>query len=167
MIKADNLQLIGEFRVASGQAIVGDPCYLEDWIPWDQETVAWDEKDNKGGEYGYLGACNATLKKGFGELGNQEECDLCEGKGIRTDENGVKIGMDKKKLSTKQSQKLGRSIGFCNGCEGVGKNDHHKAVAFSTGYGDGLYPVYANINEDGRVGLIVIDFTGEYFTEEN
>lgn len=113
MIKADNLQLIGEFRVDSGQAIVGDPCYLEDWIPWDKETVAWEEKDNKSGEYGYLGACNATLAKGFGQIG-----------------------------------------GF-------------NAVAFSTGYGDGLYPVYANFNEDGRVGLIVIDFTGEYFTEEN
>jgi len=30
MIKVDNLQLIGRFSVDSGQAIVGDPCYLED-----------------------------------------------------------------------------------------------------------------------------------------
>jgi hypothetical protein len=52
----------------------------------------------KVGEYGYLGACNATLGKGFGQLGGQN------------------------------------------------------AVAFSTGYGDGLYPVYADITEDGRVG---------------
>jgi hypothetical protein len=41
------------------------------------------------------------------------------------------------------------------------------AVAFSTGYGDGIYPVYADITEDGRVGMIVIDFTGEYNVEEN
>jgi hypothetical protein len=41
------------------------------------------------------------------------------------------------------------------------------AVAFSTGYGDGLYPVYADITEDGRVGMVVIDFTGEYEVEEN
>jgi hypothetical protein len=166
MIKANNLILIGQFSVHSGQAIVGDPCYLEDWKPWNPEEEKFESHVNKVGEYGYLGASNTTLKKGFGELGNQEECDLCEGKGIRTDENGVKIGMDKKKLSAKQSQKLGRSIGFCNGCEGVGKNDHHKAVAFSTGYGDGLYPVFADINEDGRVGLIVIDFTGEYDVED-
>jgi hypothetical protein len=112
MIKADNLQLIGQFAVDSGQAIVGDPCYLEDWKPWNSEEDNFEDHVNKVGEYGYLGACNATLGKGFGQLGN-------------------------------------------------------KAVAFSTGYGDGLYPVYANINEDGRVGLIVIDFTGEYDVEDN
>jgi hypothetical protein len=52
-----------------------------------------------------------------------EECDLCQGKGIRTDENGVKFGMDKQELSAEQSQKLSRRIGYCNGCEGVGKKE--------------------------------------------
>lgn len=112
MIEANNLTLIGEFSVDSGQAIVGDPCYLEDWKPWNADEVDFNDHANRVGEYGYLGACNATLGKGFGQLGNQ-------------------------------------------------------AVAFSTGYGDGLYPVYADITEDGRVGLIVIDFTGEYSKEEN
>jgi hypothetical protein len=112
MIKADNLTLIGQFSVDSGQAIVGDPCYLEDWKPWNSEVDNFDDHVNKVGEYGYLGACNATLGKGFGQIG--------------------------------------------------GAN----AVAFSTGYGDGLYPVYANITEDGRVGMVVIDFTGEYGVEE-
>jgi hypothetical protein len=50
-----------------------------------------------------------------------ENCDLCNATGIRTDENGVKFGMDKKELSAEQSEKLGRRIGYCNGCEGVGK----------------------------------------------
>ena len=31
-------------------------------------------------------------------------------------------------------------------------------VAFSTGYGDGVYPVTAHYNEDGRVSKITIDF---------
>jgi len=86
MISANNLHLIGQFSVDSGQAIVGDPCYLNNW---------------------------KTLGKGFGQLGGSS------------------------------------------------------AVAFSTGYGDGLYPVYADINEDGLIGLIVIDFTGEYEVEDN
>ncbi|MFN7322975.1 MAG: DUF4241 domain-containing protein, partial [bacterium] len=103
-----NVPLIGEVAVASGQAMGGDPCNLDDWKPWDSETVKFEEHKNKAGEYGYLGACEATIGKGFGQLGGAS------------------------------------------------------AVAFSTGYGDGLYPVYAHINEDGRVGLIVIDFTGEY-----
>jgi hypothetical protein len=113
MIKADNLTLIGQFSVDSGQAIVGDPCYLDEWKNWDRDVNKFEDHENSVGEYGYLGACNATLKKGFGQLG--------------------------------------------------GAN----AVAFSTGYGDGLYPVYANITEDGRVGLVVIDFTGEYDEEDN
>ena len=113
MIKVDNLQLIGEFSVDSGQAIVGDPCYLEDWKAWDSGAVNFEEHKNKAGEYGFLGACEATIGKGFGQLGGAS------------------------------------------------------AVAFSTGYGDGLYPVYAHMNEDGRVGLIVIDFTGEYDVSED
>lgn len=112
MIKADNLTLIGEFSVDSGQAIIGDPCYLDDWQPWNSEEHNFDDHPLHKGEYGYLGACNATLTKGFGQVG-----------------------------------------GF-------------SAVAFSTGYGDGLYPVYAQITEDGRVGLIVVDFTGEYTEEQ-
>jgi hypothetical protein len=113
MIKADNLTLIGQFSVDSGQAIIGDPCYLDEWKNWDRDVDKFEEHEKKVGEYGYLGACNATLKKGFGQLGGQS------------------------------------------------------AVAFSTGYGDGLYPVYADITEDGRVGLVVIDFTGEYEVEDN
>jgi len=34
-------------------------------------------------------------------------------------------------------------------------------VAFSTGYGDGYYPVYAELNDDGRVAKIVVDFIGD------
>jgi hypothetical protein len=113
MISVDNLTLIGEFSVDSGQAMVGDPCYLEEWKPWDSDKDNFEDHVNNVGQYGYLGACNATLGKGFGQLGGAS------------------------------------------------------AVAFSTGYGDGLYPVYANITEDGRVGMVVIDFTGEYDVEDN
>ena len=100
------MTLIGQFAVDSGQAIVGDPCYLEDWKPWNSDKEKFENHVNKVGEYSYLGACNATLGKGFGQLGNQ-------------------------------------------------------AVAFSTGYGDGLYPVYANINDDGRITKVVIIFDEE------
>lgn len=105
MIK-ESMTLIGEFAVDSGQAIVGDPCYLEDWKPWNSEIDNFEDHVNKVGEYGYLGACNATLEKGFGQLGTS-------------------------------------------------------AVAFSTGYGDGLYPVYASINSEGRITKVVIVFDEE------
>jgi hypothetical protein len=100
----ENFTLIGQFAVDSGQAMVGDPCYLDEWKNWDSEVDNFESHANKVGEYGYLGAANATLGKGFGQLGGDS------------------------------------------------------AVVFSTGYGDGLYPVYANINEDGRITKVVILF---------
>ena len=102
-----DLQYIGSFTVDSGQAMVGDPCYLDDWKPWDSEKEEFDQHPKHKGEYGYLGACNATLTEGYG--------DLALGTG----------------------------------------------VVFTTGYGDGIYPVYAKFNEDGRITKIVIDFESE------
>lgn len=104
-------QLIGYFAVDSGQAMIGDPCYLEEWIPWQSDKIAFDEHHNKVGEYGYLGACNATLTKGYGELN-----------------------------------------------KGSG-------VVFNTGYGDGMYPVYAEI-EDGRVQSITVNFVNDEDEEQ-
>ena len=102
-----DLQYIGSFTVDSGQAMVGDPAYLDDWKPWDEKKETFDEHPKHEGEYGYLGACNATLTQGYG--------DLALGTG----------------------------------------------VVFTTGYGDGIYPVYAKFNEDGRITKIVIDFESE------
>jgi hypothetical protein len=101
------MTLIGSFAVDSGQAMVGDPCYLDQWEVWDDKVDSFDEYANKAGSYGYLGSAQATLTKGYGELGISN------------------------------------------------------AVVFSTGYGDGIYPVYAEINDEGRVTRVVIDFVGE------
>lgn len=107
-IDRDELVRIGSFSVDSGQAMIGDPCYLDEWQPWNSEENNFADHVEKAGEYNYLGACGVTIEKGYGVLGN------------------------------------------------------NSAVAFSTGYGDGIYSVYAHINEDGRVGMILVDFTGEY-----
>ena len=106
MIDTKEMTYIGEFSVDSGQAIVGDPCYLDEWENWDNDEP-FDNHVQKKGQYGYLGACGVTLTQGYGILG------------------------------------MGR------------------AVAFTTGYGDGLYPVYAEFDENGRVAKVVIDFIGE------
>lgn len=100
---------IGQFAVDSGQAMIGDPCYLDTWKHWGSEIesgIPFDEHKNRKGEYGYLGACEATLGKGFGTL-----------------------------------------QGFTS-------------VVFRTGYGDGIYPVYAEM-DDGIVSKVIIDFIGE------
>lgn len=109
-ITLQDLTYAGSFAVDSGQAIVGDPCYLDKWEPWADGTEF--EHEESAGKYGYLGACGVTLKDGFGQLGNAD------------------------------------------------------AVAFSTGYGDGLYPVYVKLNDDGRVGMVIIDFDGDLDEED-
>ncbi len=110
-ITLQDLTYAGSFAVDSGQAMVGDPCYLDGWEPWANGTP-FDHEENAG-KYSYLGACGVTLKEGYGQLGNSS------------------------------------------------------AVAFSTGYGDGLYPVYVKLNDDGRVGMVIIDFDGELDDEQD
>ena len=109
MIDTDDLILAGHFAVDSGQAMVGDPCYIDNW-----DTNKNDEWNIEGkvGQYSYHGASATTLANSYGELG---------------------IG---------------------------------SAVVFNTGYGDGLYPVYVQINDDGRVSKVVIDFVGNMDLEE-
>ena len=100
----DGLVLAGTFGVDSGQAMVGDPCYLDQW----KTNVGEDwNLEGKVGDYSYQGASATTIEGNYGELG----------------------------IST--------------------------AVVFSTGYGDGLYPVYVKLNNDGRVSKVVIDFEGD------
>ena len=105
--------LIGRFAVDSGQAMIGDPCYLEEWTPWESDKVAFDEHHNKVGEYGYLGACNATMTTGYGEL-----------------KNGA-------------------------------------SVVFNTGHGDGVYPVYADIDDEGTIRSITVHFVNDDDDEDN
>jgi hypothetical protein len=100
----DNLIPAGYFSVDSGQAMVGDPCYLDQWKT--DEGLEWDLQ-GKIGQYSYQGASATTIENSYGELG---------------------IG---------------------------------SAVVFNTGYGDGYYPVFVQMNEDGRVSKVVIDFEGE------
>jgi len=105
-----DLTYAGSFAVDSGQAMVGDPCYLDKWKVWENGTPF--DHENHRGEYGYLGACNSTLTDNFGQLGSVD------------------------------------------------------AVVFSTGYGDGLYPVFVQVNSEGRVTKVVIDFDGDLDPDE-
>jgi hypothetical protein len=99
--------LIGRFAVDSGQAMIGDPCYLDDWKNWDRDVNKFEEHVDKVGEYGYLGACNATITNGYGEL------------------------------------------------------NQGSSVVFNTGWGDGVYPVYADIDDEGVIRSVTINFAND------
>lgn len=68
------------------------------------------------------GTCEAYEKqyrKELSELPN-ETCEQCDGTGIRTDNVGKEHGMDVKALSDDLASVLGRTTGWCNGCDGQG-----------------------------------------------
>jgi hypothetical protein len=108
-INIDGLILAGYFTVDSGQAMVGDPCYLDDWDT--NKNDEWN-LDGKEGQYSYHGASAVTIPNSYGELG------------------------------------------------------HAKAVVFNTGYGDGMYPVYVELDDELRVSKVLIDFMGALDEEQ-
>lgn len=103
-MKTKDLTYAGSVCVDSGQIMIGDPCYLNDWDP--NTNDEWNV-EGKQGEYSYFGACATTLNANVGELGTMT------------------------------------------------------SVVMSSGYGDGVYPVFVKFNEDGRVSMAVIDFDNE------
>ena len=50
----------------------------------------------------------------------REDCDLCNSTGIRTDEVGVEYGMPERELPVEMQILIGRTHGYCNGCNGEG-----------------------------------------------
>lgn len=53
-----------------------------------------------------------------------EDCQICEGTGIRTDELGVQAGWPEKELEPDIAIIVGRTKGSCNACGGVGKREN-------------------------------------------
>jgi hypothetical protein len=52
-----------------------------------------------------------------------QECRLCQGSGIRPDDEYVQ-GQDKKELKPEQAALYDRTHGWCNGCDGAGATPH-------------------------------------------
>jgi hypothetical protein len=53
----------------------------------------------------------------------RETCFICHGSGIRDDELGKENGQDTKELDPELAILLGRTHGWCNGCNGEGLRD--------------------------------------------
>jgi hypothetical protein len=60
------LQYAGMIAIDSGQAMVGDPAYLDEWDT--NKNEEWNI-EGKEGEYSYHGASATTLAKNYGQLG--------------------------------------------------------------------------------------------------
>jgi hypothetical protein len=76
-----NVSLVGHFSVDSGQAMIGDPCYLDEWNTNKDEEWNLEGKEN---QYSYQGASATTLKMDAGTLGDSTAVVLSTGYGDGT-----------------------------------------------------------------------------------
>jgi len=62
----------------------------------------------------------ADYREGLASL-PMVECEYCQATGIRTDTVGISMGMPTKELALEDSILFGRTHGYCNACDGFGK----------------------------------------------
>lgn len=103
-------------KVEHGHSNDGDGLDDEDSRALGTRLLA-DVKSGRCAEY------KAQYDKELSEL-PMSDCDLCDATGIRSDEVGVELGMPTKELDEIRKSVLGRTHGWCNACDGVGKEPH-------------------------------------------
>jgi Protein of unknown function (DUF4241) len=161
MPKSKTVQ-IGVVGVDSGQLLVCDPCYLgSEWQaekPGTRLNIGKVYQDIKGRKW----ACAMHRDDVENLFGSYEE-KLKQFKG-QTPNALIENGQWKELPDTNVTGEFSYR-GCCQAtCSEASagqlkyKLGHAGAgVAFSSGYGDGVYPVYATYNKEGRVVKVVID----------
>jgi hypothetical protein len=152
---------IGVVGVDSGQVLICDPCYIDS---------EWDSKDEYERDqifdvkfHGVVSVFDMgeALKNGINfmtPLKQYENMTMNElvkeglAKERKVRETGV-FGYNGCCRAT-SSKDLGGQLNYKMGHAGAG-------VAVSSGYGDGVYPVIAHYNKDGRVSKVEILFDDE------
>ena len=151
MVRKENEVLIGVVGVDSGQLMVVDPCYIDD--EWKKEPFDMKEK--------------AVFKDG-----HEEEIERCSERWweILEEINDGKIQLvpiPPKEMSNFSYNAVSHKTLSEEGYGQLNYNMGHPgvAVAFRSGIGDGVYPVYATIEEvDGwgeRIVEVRIDMMNE------
>lgn len=158
-------KLIGHVGVDSGQLILIDPCYVDSqWRStgkinavkfWGIGMDAVAEKLRK--TFGMhviveKRVCLILLKPGWDPKTMVEHVEIVA---KTMDEPVVCAPVEENTYSnvcglTGSEQRAG-ALPYVMGHEGL-------LVAFSTGYGDGLYPVFATYNEEGRIARVTVEF---------
>lgn len=134
---------LGSCGVDSGQLLVTDPCYLEDWEANEFE----DKRVYKDKQTGKLYEYRVNFENFESVLFDKKTVNqlILEGRLIE----------DKKTTDSSYSYNGACQTSIDN--EGGEIGIRNEGVVFRTGIGDGVYPVYARI-VDGRVAEIRIDF---------
>jgi hypothetical protein len=153
---------IGIVAVDSGQLVICDPCYIDS--EWDKKDAYYRDQfyDVKWAGRDYvIDMGDLIMNKGwtfsvpFRQFGGKTMNTLVR-QGLAVErprkETGVFGYNGCCKASTNENR--GGGLKFKMGHFGAG-------VAVSSGYGDGVYPVIAHYNKDGRVAKVEIKFIEE------
>ena len=135
--------LIGHVGVDSGSLVITDPCYIDS--EWKHEEFDWQEVAvHPDGKEEPIVRCS----KRWWELLEDINAGKIKLKDVKTDakHNFSYNACAKKTLSPPHYGQLNFKMGHA----GVG-------VAFSSGIGDGLYPVYAKIEKVDGLGLRIME----------
>lgn len=158
-----NRVYLGDVGVDSGQLMVCDPCYIDSQWQKEEFSAIRVFKDMETGTHWYHQWGTVSVPEGFRkfpgtfagpveECGNQSPNDLIQsGRWVEVDFEMVtnaNFSYQAVCAATSSPTKAG-ALRYELGHSGV-------AVAFSSGYGDGVYPVYGHYNKDGRIVKVEI-----------
>ena len=137
-------KVVGHVPVDTGQLMITDPCYLRDWEDNDFVSIRIYEKSDDP---------SVTLQWTVDFIGHDQVIKPYD----KTMNNLIAEGT----FVLREDTRPIRSFSYDSACRRTIRNGAGQvtdlAVATETGWGDGCYPVYANV-KDGRVMQLRIDF---------
>ena len=150
-MKKESTELLGMFGVDSGQVMIGDPCYLDNFVANNFEDIR-RHKHKKSGKVLQYGKDFTS----YTEIIPEYKKTMSE-----LNSNGEWIELPHPHAKDRSYSYRGSAMATIHGDGGElkGKTGAPFAlsVVSSTGFGDGVYPVYAT-KEDGRVKELTIKF---------
>jgi hypothetical protein len=149
-------KLLGYVGVDSGQLIITDPCYIDsEWQHKEFQDIRIYKHLKTKKIFQYANILTPKPINKHTELFRNYDEILSTNKTM----NQMMIDKEVKEIPDKNKQKLIGDYSYAGCCETTMADKNqlnykkgHKGVAitFSSGYGDGCYPVYGTFNKDNR-----------------
>lgn len=155
-------KLLGHVGVDSGQLVITDPCYIDsEWEKKDMVDIRIYKHKKTGKLLKYNSQFTPKDKKFKGELFDNYKSITSFKKSM----NELLTNKEVEEMPVPEKLKLISSFSYAGVCETTMADKHQinyklghpgAAVAFSSGLGDGYYPVYGYFQE-GRCWKVEID----------
>ena len=148
-----SVELIGHVGVDSGQLLLCDPCYIDsEWEKEDFEDFRTYQHKDTGNELTYRIDFRNYQEpiEAYGGKNMNELIATGEWEEVEAPPAVHPFSYNACAKATLSDEGHGQ-LNYKHGHAGVG-------VAFSTAFGDGVYPVYANYNADGTLRSVEVVF---------